>query len=70
MFSKAGLPTRECLQVEHTGGGYDRSRGASVSEMLAAGRGTVEPPQVGGDTVGTAQIRRLRDTVRKAIMDM
>jgi hypothetical protein len=49
--SKAGLHTRECFQVGHTGGGHDRSRDASVSEMLAAGRGTVEPPQVGGDTM-------------------
>ena len=29
---------------------------ASVSEMLAAGRGTVEPPQVGGDTIDAASI--------------
>ncbi len=52
--SKAGLHTRECFQVGHTGGGHDRSRDASVSEVLVARRGTIEPPQVGGDPMGTA----------------
>jgi hypothetical protein len=71
MFSKTGLHTRECPQVEHTGGGHDRSRDAYVSEMLAAGRGTVEPPQVGGDTIDVASIRSLRKTMQNTDpMDM
>jgi hypothetical protein len=37
---------------------------AFVSEMLAAGRDTIEPPEIDGDTMDAASIRSLRNTLQ------
>ena len=44
--------------------GMTEAGDASVSEMLAAGRGTLEPPEIDGDTMDGALIRSLRNTVQ------
>jgi hypothetical protein len=37
---------------------------AFVSEVLAPGRGTLEPPEIDGDKMDAASIRSLRNTVQ------